>query len=87
VGGAGTVAEDEMNGERGTDARLWHPWLRINRVLHVMLHTRWTQLGDVIAECGVPGSEVVARCPGLARWRRTPWDQLRRPGAQLPGVM
>jgi hypothetical protein len=25
-----------------TDARLWHPWLRINRVLRVMLHTRWT---------------------------------------------
>ena len=24
-----------------TDARLWHPWLRINRVLRVMLHTRW----------------------------------------------
>jgi hypothetical protein len=22
------------------DARLWHPWLRINRVLRVMLHTR-----------------------------------------------
>ena len=22
-----------------TDARLWHPWLRINRVLRVMLHT------------------------------------------------
>ena len=24
-----------------TDARLWHPWLRINRVLRLMLHTRW----------------------------------------------
>ena len=23
------------------DARLWHPWLRINRVLRVMLHTRF----------------------------------------------
>jgi hypothetical protein len=23
------------------DARLWHPWLRINRVLRVMLDTRW----------------------------------------------
>jgi hypothetical protein len=23
------------------DARLWHPWLRINRVLRVMLQTRW----------------------------------------------
>ncbi len=25
-----------------TDARLWHPWLRINRVLRVLLHTRWS---------------------------------------------
>ena len=25
-----------------TDVRLWHPWLRINRVLCVMLHTRWS---------------------------------------------
>jgi hypothetical protein len=24
------------------DARLWHPWLRVNRVLGVMLHTRWS---------------------------------------------
>ena len=24
-----------------THARLWHPWLRINRVLRVMLQTRW----------------------------------------------
>ena len=23
-------------------ARLWHPWLRIHRVLRVMLHTRWS---------------------------------------------
>ncbi len=25
-----------------SDARLWHPWLRINRVLGVMLQTRWS---------------------------------------------
>ena len=25
-----------------SDARLWHPWLRIDRVLRVMLHTRWS---------------------------------------------
>ena len=36
------MAEDEMNRERDTDERLWHPWLRINRVLRVMLHTRWS---------------------------------------------
>ena len=28
--------------EAVNDARLWHPWLRINRVLRVMLHTRWS---------------------------------------------
>ena len=25
-----------------TDARLWHPWLRINRLLRAMLHERWS---------------------------------------------
>ena len=25
-----------------TDARLWHPWLRINRVLGVMRHAHWS---------------------------------------------
>jgi hypothetical protein len=24
-----------------TDARLWHPWLRINRALRVMLQDAW----------------------------------------------
>jgi hypothetical protein len=24
------------------DARLWYPWFRINRVLRVTLHTRWS---------------------------------------------
>jgi hypothetical protein len=24
------------------DAPLWHPWLRVNRVLRVMLQTRWS---------------------------------------------
>jgi len=24
------------------DFRLWHPWLRINRVLRVTLQTRWS---------------------------------------------
>ena len=27
---------------KNTDARLWHPWLRINRLLRVMLHARWS---------------------------------------------
>ena len=25
-----------------TGLRLWHPWLRINHVLRVMLHMRWS---------------------------------------------
>jgi len=25
-----------------TAARLWHPWLRINRVLRAMLRERWS---------------------------------------------
>ena len=29
-------------GINDTDARLWHPWLRINRVLRTMLHERWS---------------------------------------------
>jgi hypothetical protein len=32
-------AEGQVN---DTDARLWHPWLRINRVLRVMLQTHWS---------------------------------------------
>jgi hypothetical protein len=35
-------AEDEMNEERDTDERLWHPWLRINRVLRAILHEPWS---------------------------------------------
>ena len=34
--------EDEVN---DTDARLWHLWLRINRVLRVMLCTHWNAEG------------------------------------------
>jgi hypothetical protein len=32
----------DRRGEGQIDARLWHPWLRINRVLRVMLQTRWS---------------------------------------------
>jgi hypothetical protein len=31
-----------------TDARPWHPWLRINRVLRVMLHTHWSGEWSVV---------------------------------------
>jgi len=33
---------DEQRRDDVNDARLWHPWLRINRVLRVMLRTRWS---------------------------------------------
>ena len=35
-------AEDEMNEERDTDERLWHPWLRINRVRREIRHEQWS---------------------------------------------
>jgi hypothetical protein len=37
------------------DARLWHPWLRINRVLRVMLHAHWNAEG-VSAKRANPGA-------------------------------
>ena len=37
----GVVARAERK-VTDTDARLWHPRLRINRVLRVMLQTRWS---------------------------------------------
>jgi hypothetical protein len=55
--------------------------VQMNGRLRAMLHTRWTQLGAVVAECGASGREVVARCPGLARWRRTSWDTGERPNS------
>src|SRR5262245_61496043 len=44
----GLPAENGYSADNGTvkgipgGARLWHPWLRINRVMRVMLHTRWS---------------------------------------------
>jgi hypothetical protein len=55
-----------MNGERDTDARLWHPWLRINRVLRVMLQTRWS------AEVWSPG-RVQAGARVRSEIRRAAW--------------
>jgi hypothetical protein len=43
------------------DARLWHPWLRINRVLRAMLHTRWS------AEAGGETNRIM--CDGVHRGR------------------
>jgi len=41
-----------------TDARLWHPWLRINRVLRVMLRTHWS--AEAWAQVRVSSSELSA---------------------------
>jgi hypothetical protein len=48
-----------------TDARLWHPWLRIDRVLRVMLYTRWSAGGrrPEMPECE---ALLRARCPAVA---------------------
>jgi hypothetical protein len=47
----------------GGSRSAWRAWLRVD----VGLKATSAQLGDVVAERGVPGREVVARCPGLAR--------------------
>jgi hypothetical protein len=63
------------------DARLWHPWLRINRVLRVMLDTRWSAeawpqvkaaFAKALARSGVRfgprgGSEPYSRAAVLVR--------------------
>jgi hypothetical protein len=41
-GGNEREASEYRERQAMNDARLWHPWLRINRVLRVMLHTRWS---------------------------------------------
>jgi hypothetical protein len=62
-----------------TDARLWHPWLRINRVLRVMLHTRWSAEAS-----SVVGAESTKYSAALAKTTSsvgpTPWIRAgRRP--------
>ena len=42
----------------GIDARLWHPWLRINRALRVMLRTHWS--AKAWSEVGVEFRKAVA---------------------------
>jgi len=42
TGGALDVVDRAEGKMSDTDARLWHPWLRINRVLRAMLHERWS---------------------------------------------
>jgi hypothetical protein len=41
------------------DAHLWHAWLRINRLLRVVLHTRWSAEACPLS---VLSSGVHSRC-------------------------
>jgi hypothetical protein len=50
-----------------TDTRLWHLWLRINRVLRVMLQTRWH--AEAWAQVRVEFRKALAqRSEGAATW-------------------
>ena len=51
-----------------TDARLWHPWLRINRVLRAMLHTR--RSAEAWPQVKAEFTKVLARRSEIrrARW-------------------
>jgi hypothetical protein len=72
-----------MNEERDPDARLWHPWLRINRVLRVMLHTHWSaeawsqvrvefRGGGRAAERDPARGVVQLTAPAMGRWTGSP---------------
>jgi hypothetical protein len=56
-----------------TDARLWHPWLRINRVLRVMLHARWS--AEASAQVRVEFRKALALRSEI---RRAGWFNRRR---------
>jgi hypothetical protein len=51
-----------------TDARPWHPWLRINRVLRVMVHTRCS--GEEWAQVRIEFKKALAL---LSEIRRAGW--------------
>ena len=84
----GLRAEVEVT--EADDARLWHPWLRINRVRRVMLHARWS------AEAwSAPGSSGRSRCGARFGVRvvqltvarpRPPKKKSRSVQPQLPGM-
>ncbi len=57
-----------------THARLWHPWLRINRVQRVMLTTRWSAEAWprgrlLVAALGLGSTFLLAGC-GQFYWTR-----------------
>ena len=63
-------AEGEVN---DTDARLWHPWLRINRVRRVMLQTRgsaeaWSQVRAEFMKAIALRSQIWRRGGAAVDW-------------------
>jgi hypothetical protein len=60
------------------DARLWHPWLRINRVLRVMLQTRWS--AEAWSQVRVEFKKALAL---RSQIRRAGWVRSWRPDAGL----
>jgi hypothetical protein len=59
-----------------TGARLWHPWLRINRVLRVMLHTHWS--AEAWSEVPVEFRRALALRSEIRRAVRLSAPSLRR---------
>jgi hypothetical protein len=51
-----------------TDARLWHPWLRINRVLRAMLHGRWPRAAACPIRATLPERDAATRREGRMRF-------------------
>jgi hypothetical protein len=79
---AGTIARGTEGQVSDTDAHLWHPWLRINRVLRAMLHTRWSAeaWSEVRVEfkraLALPSSGL-ATPPGIRGWASVTRSSMR----------
>jgi hypothetical protein len=83
VGGQGGTATSWTSGDGVSwEEALWHPWLRINRVLRVMLHTRWS--AEAWSAVRLEFRKAVAlRARSGARDRST--RRSRTPGASAAG--
>jgi len=69
-----------------TNARLWHPWLRINRVLRVMLRTRWSaETSSVVRLEFRRAAGAATRDPANTRRARPPPRGSARHGARRSG--
>ena len=66
-----------------TDARLWHPWLRINRALRVMLQARWS--AEAWGAWEEQGPMMVRRVLLVAAYVLLVWDALAARDAEGVG--